>query len=292
MSSQIKTTEHLFAFLALYAEDEQVTVKPGEMAVTVSLCYDDSDMQSDYHNSHASLSPELVLAVLPKGPETEKKARAALAKFAELSSVEFKWHTEKYSMGHGNYLESVSFELPAELMGWRNAYRGGPVTHGHWEVEFRACYNDSSGFTLHWAKGCAPVTDKTTGSSFNDGKTLVSIRTNEEKGGVELFFAQKPSEAVLQRLKDNGWRWSRFSSCWYARKSDAALKFAGELVDLAVKGDAPKAITVAGLKLQFDDDGSEAFPVDVVIEKINEVLRYQSGAVCNAQLVNSQRVLV
>src|SRR5262249_9501901 len=110
--------------------------------VTARICFNNSDAITDYFDSHASLSPRFALLVVPKQAETERLARKAIEPYALLNSQEFDWHTEKYSMGHGNYLEAKKgFELPADLVGVRNYYRGGPVTHGHWEIQFEHAYS-------------------------------------------------------------------------------------------------------------------------------------------------------
>jgi hypothetical protein len=54
----------------------------------------------------------------------------------------------------------------------------------------------------------------------------ITITENHEKDGIELRFAEKPSRAVLDLLKSNGWRWSSFNKCWYTRASDEAREFA------------------------------------------------------------------
>lgn len=54
----------------------------------------------------------------------------------------------------------------------------------------------------------------------------ITISENEERNGVELRFATKPHSAVLNTLKAAGWRWSRYSGCWYAKRTPEALAFA------------------------------------------------------------------
>ena len=39
-----------------------------------------------------------------------------------------------------------------------------------------------------------------------------------------------PSESVRNRMKANGWRWSRFSKCWYNRFDEGTWEFAREIV--------------------------------------------------------------
>ena len=48
------------------------------------------------------------------------------------------------------------------------------------------------------------------------------VRRNEERDGVEIHFKAKPPEETRDALKADGWRWSRFSKCWYQRDSEEA----------------------------------------------------------------------
>ena len=223
-----KSKRERSAFIALYGNGETATVNLGQMAVTARICYDNSDSMTDYFDRHCGLSPEFALLVLPKGPETEAKARQGVNVSEYLSRLTFEWHTEKYSMGHGNYLESDGFELPGEVSAIRTHYRGGEVTHGHWEIEFRAAYSEPltlPAFKGYGAKPAAPVSQSANG---------VTVSENSEKGGIEIRFPSKPASEVLDTLKANGWRWSRFSGCWYKRASDEARQFAAQF------GEVPK----------------------------------------------------
>lgn len=74
----------------------------------------------------------------------------------------------------------------------------------------------------------APRTD-TTAAPMREG---VTVTINDAKAGVEIRFAAKPSTDVLERLKGAGWRWSRFSQCWYAKDSARARAFASQFAAL------------------------------------------------------------
>jgi hypothetical protein len=182
---------------------------------------------TDYFDRHASLSQAFALLVVPKQAETERLARRGVSVSSLLSGIEFEWHTEKYSMGHGNYLESKSgFELPAELQGLRTRYGGGgAVNCAHWEVTFSRAYSEP--ITLDAITGYGERQESTQPGAVPISN--VTISENEEKDGIEIRFPSKPPAEVLDRLKANGWRWSRFSACWYAKRTERTRQFAASL---------------------------------------------------------------
>ncbi|MDE2102880.1 MAG: hypothetical protein KGL39_36890 [Patescibacteria group bacterium] len=55
-----------------------VAIPEGMMAVTLTLCYDNSDIVTDYFDRHANLSPEFLLLLVKKQAQTEKLARKAM----------------------------------------------------------------------------------------------------------------------------------------------------------------------------------------------------------------------
>ncbi|MBA3921284.1 MAG: hypothetical protein H0X31_06105 [Nostocaceae cyanobacterium] len=58
----------------------------------------------------------------------------------------------------------------------------------------------------------------------------ITVTENEAKNGIEVRFASKPLADVIESLKTNGFYWSRFNSCWYAKKSPLTSTFAYSLV--------------------------------------------------------------
>jgi len=60
--------------------------------------------------------------------------------------------------------------------------------------------------------------------------TTPTLTVNNERNGYEIRFPQKPADDILQRMKDAGWRWSKYSSCWYHRQTPANLAFATLLI--------------------------------------------------------------
>jgi hypothetical protein len=68
-----------------------------------------------------------------------------------------------------------------------------------------------------------PATPEDRGTVFGIAAT---VSENRERNGIEIRFPSRPGDDVLASLKENGWRWSRFSKCWYNRASDEARTFA------------------------------------------------------------------
>lgn len=58
------------------------------------------------------------------------------------------------------------------------------------------------------------------------------VEFNREKNGVEIHFHTKPDATTLASLKANGWRWSRFSACWYAKRNSLNVTYAAKLAHL------------------------------------------------------------
>lgn len=54
--------------------------------------------------------------------------------------------------------------------------------------------------------------------------TKHTIRENNKKEGIEIYFTSIPSGLERQTLKDNNWRWSSFNKCWYIKKSELGLE--------------------------------------------------------------------
>ena len=58
----------------------------------------------------------------------------------------------------------------------------------------------------------------------------ITVRKNEEKGGIEILFPNKPDQSIIDALKNNGYRWSKFSKLWWTRFSEDSWNFANNLV--------------------------------------------------------------
>lgn len=130
-------------------------------------------------------------------------------------------HRENWSMGAGNYVGDSKYS------GW--------IVKSY-ELKYSGTRSDVVE-TEYLEVLCAkPQTVKQPDSQaprgwdkVEGGGSAVTISENDEKDGLELRFAEKPAAEVLARVKAAGWRWSRFSSCWYAKRSEQARAFAQEI---------------------------------------------------------------
>ena len=53
---------------------------------------------------------------------------------------------------------------------------------------------------------------------------MATITRNEEKNGIEITFAEKPSQEVIDWLREHKFRFSPFGKKWYKKFTEADLK--------------------------------------------------------------------
>lgn len=183
---------------------ELVSVPSGHMTVFLEMNFDDSYTMTDYFHPHAGIGPDMLLAIVPKQAQTERLARRVLAAYPELVGLKWEWHTENYSMGHGNYLMSEPFDKISH-----HAYDGRTEVSVWWEIRFNA-----------YEKELYPYKGYPGAVSVAASVPETTVRRNEEHNGIEVVFPVRPSEDVLGALKSMGFRWSRPQGLWYAKYSD------------------------------------------------------------------------
>ena len=184
---------------------EGVIREEGEMIITIQGFFNDSDLSSDYNNRHHSITGEYCLGVVRKQARTEALARSFVARIPELSKLEWKWHVEEYSMGHGTYLESGGIGSVKY-----QAYDGRSDVVYWYEISFNQYIKEpmmKSRFSL----------EPLTASPSNGGGGSGIVRKNEEKNGMEVKFPGKPDQEVIDYLKASGFHWSRAQRLWYKR---------------------------------------------------------------------------
>jgi hypothetical protein len=123
-------------------------------------------------------------------------------------------HREKYAMGHGYYLSD-----------------GGRYSGWHIRKTGIDSWREMDITRLTSPEPLPPVPAAVAVPTVpTETAQPVSVMLNAEKQGIELRFSAKPAEAVRDNLKAHGWRWSRFSGCWYVKDSAAARAFAQTVV--------------------------------------------------------------
>lgn len=136
----------------------------------------------------------------------------ALAYAISQASIE---HRENWSMGAGNYLGDSKYS------GWIVRSR---------ELKYASYRNDVFETDYLEAIATKPAVAPKGWDKVEGGGSAVTVSENEEKDGIEIRFAEKPATEVLTRLKDAGFRWSRFSACWYHKRTESARAFVQQLV--------------------------------------------------------------
>lgn len=53
----------------------------------------------------------------------------------------------------------------------------------------------------------------------------IEITYNEEKNGIEIKFNDKPEKEILNKLKENGFRWHKIKKLWYAKDTEERRSF-------------------------------------------------------------------
>lgn len=77
---------------------------------------------------------------------------------------------------------------------------------------------------------------------------MLKIELNEELNGIEIYFGEKPEQNVIDQLKLNGFRFTRFKKCWWSKQTKKAVRFANSLTDQEVKL-VPKSKKINGFCL-------------------------------------------
>ena len=241
------TTTPERSFISMYGRPgaNRVTIPEHHTAVTLCLKHDDAG-HSESFDSHATLGcPEFLLLLAGRQiAETEALARSALSLAPELHRLDWQWHHETYSGGHGRHLQSSPFPVPPSLtIHTRKTWGGEPITTVFWEIEFTIARR---GATLelwpHKHYGKTPVfSPRSEARTLPTGIITARWQLNDPKRGVEIHFSRRPDDAALAPLRaDRAWRYSGGSHCWYAKQSPATLAFAPAFVDRFNQPPAPE----------------------------------------------------
>lgn len=212
------------AFIDKYCQPEPIEIPDGSMAVILQLEFDDSHGMSDYFHPHSQIGKDMLLGIVPRQAQTERLLRSVLDRYPDLQAHEWEWRTENYSGGNGNYLLSEFFD---EID--HKAYDGRDKVSVRYEIRctsYAKSVYPYKHYTAQDVRETAP----------GDAQTATAgaiFRFNEEKGGVEVKFSQKPDSKITTYLSQNGFRWSRFQKLWYARRTERTISVAQNVAQQA-----------------------------------------------------------
>jgi len=61
-----------------------------------------------------------------------------------------------------------------------------------------------------------------------------SIKDNATEDRVQIFFDKKPEQAMIDKLKGEGWRWSPSTGCWQRKRTDQAMRSAERILGIKI----------------------------------------------------------
>ncbi len=194
---------------------EEIPIPEGYMAVYLELTYNGSDAMSDYYAPHCGIGVPMLLGLVQQQAQTERLARVVVARYSELVETDFKWHTENYRGGHGNYLMTTGTVGYDSRSDKRYSY----------EIQFDPYSRSMRAFRRYPGdvQGSSSILQPGSPSSPTTGAI---VRRNMEHNGIEVQFAAKPGPETIALLKGNGFRWSFANRVWYTRFTEAKLEWA------------------------------------------------------------------
>jgi hypothetical protein len=62
----------------------------------------------------------------------------------------------------------------------------------------------------------------------------IKILDNIEENRLQIFYSSIPAEEIRTKLKQNGFKWSKYNGCWQRFRSNQAVYFAGEINNIVL----------------------------------------------------------
>jgi hypothetical protein len=212
-----------------------ILIPEGKRGVVLKICFDNSDAMTDYFDRHHSLE-SFLLAIIPDGREDERSLRNVIDRIPALKEIPFEWHIEKYSMGHGAYLESKT--CPETR---KHPYKEHQV-NCHYEITFQRSYRNHENRAIPHPEYYLGEVGSNGGNGGNGKETVLemTIRENKAMNGVEILFPSKPAREVIDTLKGYGFRWSFKQGLWWKRNTPGLINSMRNTFPLAVvEGEEP-----------------------------------------------------
>ncbi len=179
----------------------------------------ESDAMSDYFGSRTDKRLLLAFSSTDRNNFAEfRQAAKNAAETAELADLGKDCeHRENYTGGHGYYLG-------------KHRYSGWNISKQTIGTSYFPVFAEDEIRIPKQPTGTMPAKN-IHGDAVN---SPIRVKINAEKQGIELYFPGKPDASVLEDLKANGWRWSRFNTCWYRKDTPDAREFASKFANITV----------------------------------------------------------
>jgi hypothetical protein len=197
-------------------EAKSIEIPKGMRGVKLSICYDDSDITTDYYCPHREVE-SFLLAIIPEGKRLEAILRNVIERIPALKNIGWEWHKEDYSMGHGLYLMSKTSPFPRDI-------QGKGIINCHGNIEFARAGTRIIPYPEYYLGEINPRGGN--GSKVNVEE--VTLRENPEFNGLEVIFPCKPEPSIIEELKNLGFRWSFKQGFWYRRNYEGLKEKVGE----------------------------------------------------------------
>lgn len=180
---------------------EPITLPEGKMWVTIQAYYDDSDIMTDYFNPHCPIGPRFALAVVKKGPQRESTARKVVEAIPKLAKLEWTWHRQNWSMGHGYWLESPVMGKYEDIQ----CYDGRQGAVFWYEIQFNSW--DKEMLPSKWFGEVKPTTEtkkppeKVGSVTYGEykGHPTITLPNGSRKG---FTFGVGKARAILAHLEE------------------------------------------------------------------------------------------
>lgn len=184
----------------------------GQQFITLTYTYDDSDSMSDYFSPHSTWGEKMVVGLVNKNsPQSERLARSIIQNYPELENLSWSWHTEKWSMGHGNYLIAPTDKKAVGLTTY-----GGYTDPGlSLEISFDGYSRELPTYKGYPGKKVVSPVENNPAQSIQAGSGSGILTYDREWTWIK--FPSKPSDSVLVALGRDGLggRFSGKKSAWY-----------------------------------------------------------------------------
>ena len=95
----------------------------------------------------------------------------------------------------------------------------------------------------------------------------IEVIYNTEKNGIELKFADKPSEEVRANLKANGFRWSKYNKVWYVKDTKEARDFVEAYFNSSENSSNEVVETQDAVYPEIDINDIDSYTVDSELSK-------------------------